>query len=114
MKKKQTKIEKIKKDPKIHLDDLQRIYDYIATRAQCPDHDFDDFVTDLGNSAMKEGDSTSGFGPELYQMYAGFAVGFVYGNAVTVQGVPEKIKMAMDKIRKEMVREELFPGISLR
>lgn len=104
----------MKKNRKIHLEDLRHLYDFIAMHARCSDTEFDEFIFDLGKRAMKQADKSEGFEPKIYQMYAAFGIGWVLGNIVTIERRHEKIVSAIDTIKDEIVRIGLSPGVSLR
>jgi len=96
------------------LNHLYKLYNFIADNAQCSDSEFFRFMEELANKIMKGDPDSSGYGPELYHLWTGFGIGFVYGNMVTINRSHKKVVEAINKIRDEMADARLFPGLSMK
>jgi len=106
----------MKKNQKVNIDDMKGLYNFISENLQCSrsECDFDLFIDEIGKRIMKEevkNDPAWRDSDALFQMYAGFSVGFVLGNLTEITYAPKEIQTAIEKIKGELIRVGAVPGL---
>jgi len=104
----------MKKNQKINIDDMKGLYDFISENVQCEYDKFNLFIDEIAKRIMKEeveNDAAWRDSEGLFQMYAGFGIGFVLGNLTEITYGPKEISTAIEKIKNELLKAGALPGL---